>query len=147
VYSNAFMILAVILGTLVLVAVLINYMRNVPLQSVTVTSTLILIGFVLVSSPLWGSISLKARDFELALLRDYSETQLRGYVQLLEDYQRLLEPAKARVLSKDLSALKRTLVTLEKGSATVTTEQKIRTIRDASKVFIKTTNAILAVRG
>ena len=146
-YSNAFMILAVILGTLALVAVLINYMRNVPLQSVTVTSTLILIGFVLVSSPLWGSISLKGRDFELALLRENSETQLRGYVQLLEDYQRLLEPAKAQALSQNLTALKQSLRDLEQEPSTRVSEQEIRKIRDATKLIIRTQNVVAGVRG
>ena len=108
-----FVIVAVIVGSAVLGAVLWNFTRQQMTQSIILATTLSLIGFTLVSSPLWSSIAIKGPEWELSLLREQTETQLRNYVKLLEAYKKLIPPEKAELITPAIEELKSSMEELE----------------------------------
>ena len=101
-----FLIAAVVLGALVLAAVLWNFVRPGTQQNVILATTLSLIGFTLVSSPLWASIAIKGPQWEISLLRQQSEVQIQSYIELLDAYQKVLSPDKASIISPAVQSFK-----------------------------------------
>lgn len=134
-----FVIVAVIVGSTVLGAVLWNFTRQQMTQSVILATTLSLIGFTLVSSPLWSSIAIKGPEWELSLLREQTETQLRNYVKLLEAYQKLIPPEKAELITPTIEELKSSMEKLE---AEKKEKEKIKKMKPIIELAASTLNLI-----
>ena len=138
--NTLFLIVAVIIGSAVLGSVLWNFTRQQMTQSVILATTLSLIGFTLVSSPLWSSIAIKGPEWELSLLREQTETQLRNYVKLLEAYKKLIPPEKAELITPTIEELKSSMEELE---AEKQDKEKIEKIKRVIEIASSTLNNVL----
>ena len=67
--QTGFLIVAVIVGGAILGAVLWRYIRPTSQGEVVLSTTLALIGFILVSTPLWASIAVKGPEWEVSLFK------------------------------------------------------------------------------
>lgn len=74
--GTLFFAAAVAAGLLLLGAVAYSYLRPRPGQRASVTSLLGILGFALVASPNWTSISIKSEGLELSLIRELQARQL-----------------------------------------------------------------------
>lgn len=74
--GTLFFAAAVAAGLLLLGAVAYSYLRPQPGQRSSVTSLLGILGFALVASPNWTSISIKSEGLELSLIRELQARQL-----------------------------------------------------------------------
>ena len=142
--DTGFLISAVVLGALVLAAVLWNFIRPGMQQSVILSTTLSLIGFTLVSSPLWASIAIKGPQWEISLLRQQTEVQIQNYQELLDAYQRVLPPDKASTISPTVQGFKSSVKELE--TETID-EERIKKMNDILKEIQQTTSTVIGVAG
>ncbi len=83
--GTLFFAAAVAAGLLLLGAVAYSYVRPRPGQRASVTSLLGILGFALVASPNWTSISIKSDGLELSLIRELQARQLAILSELRAD--------------------------------------------------------------
>ncbi len=76
---------AVAAGLLLLGAVVYSYLQPQPGQRTSVTSLLGILGFALVASPNWTSISIKSEGLELSLIRELQARQLAILSEIRSD--------------------------------------------------------------
>ena len=129
--TDIFFIIAVAVGALIIFAILINYIRNIPIKNAAVTVTLILIGFLLISSPLWANITMKSQNFEVKLLRDISTKQFSNYIKLAEVAEKSLNADAASELRSKIDELEVLLEELKKPSEAKLTKGEIQILKDA----------------
>ena len=125
-------VVSVTIGSIVLGSVLWNYLRQFAQQSVVLSTSLSLIGFVLISSPLWGTIVMKGPQWEVTLLEKRSETQAQKYLELVEAYQKLLSPQKAAQIAPTVNDLR----------ASVQEKKIDETVKLAEKLTLTITKAV-----
>ena len=130
--ENGFFVVAVIIGSLVLGSVLWNYLRHVAQQSLMLSTTLCLIGFALVSSPLWGSIAIKGPQWEVTLLKRQSVAQAQSYLEILEAYQKLLPPQQAAQIAPAVKDFRASVQDLKK---TEDKGERLKNIEETSKLL------------
>ena len=104
---TGFLIFVVIAGGIILAAVLWRYLRATSQREGILSTTLVLVGFTLVSTPLWGSIVVKGPQWELSLLREKSENLAKEYVTLFEKYQNAVPQPEAIQLSPKVAELRK----------------------------------------
>ena len=83
-------IISTIAGLIILLAVLYRFIRPSPDAKTGFASLLTLIAFMLVAGPLWSSMTVKSEFFEVTLTKE-AESQMKGYVKILNSYGRLAE--------------------------------------------------------
>jgi len=121
---------AVAIGAVVLGAVVWRYVRFTDQKNTTLSVTLGLIGFILVSSPLWASIVVKGPQWEVSLLREQSTKQAEQYLGLLEAYQKALPEPQAQEVSPAVSRLRSSLEELKEVRDN---EEKLKKIQEIAK--------------
>jgi hypothetical protein len=82
--SNLFFAAAVGAGFVLIGLVVYSYVRPRPEHRPSVTALLGLLGFALVASPNWTSISIKGEGLELSLIREMQARQLEALEELRE---------------------------------------------------------------
>jgi hypothetical protein len=80
--SSAFFAAAVGAGFVLIGLVVYSYVRPQPEHRPSVTALLGLLGFVLIASPNWTSISIRSENLELSLLREMQARQLQALAEL-----------------------------------------------------------------
>ena len=110
---------AVSIGSIVLGSVLWNYLRQLAQQSLVLSTTLSLIGFTLVSSPLWGSIVVKGPQWEVTLLKKQTVDQAQSILDLAEAYQKRLPPQQATQIAPTVNELRASVQDLKRTTDTV----------------------------
>lgn len=80
--ASLFFAAAVLAGFVLIALVVYSYVRPQPEHRPSVTALLGLLGFALVASPNWTSISIKSEGLELSLLREMQARQLEVLTEL-----------------------------------------------------------------
>jgi hypothetical protein len=104
-----FFVTAVIFGGLILIAILVNYVRNIHEHNSVFSTTLVVAGFILVSSPLWTAIDVRGSDWEINLVRESSEKQLENYLELVALLEKSLTPEQKKGIEPTLRNLEESL--------------------------------------
>ena len=79
--STPFFVSAVAAGFVLVGVVAYSYVHPQPEHRPSVTALLGILGFALIASPNWTSISLRGRDIELSLIREMQTRQLEALVE------------------------------------------------------------------
>ncbi len=91
-----FYIIAVIIGCLIFISILINFLRNIPASNNVFSTALVFSALVLVSSPLWSAIYVKAHNIEVNFVKETfqsnSKKQIENYLALAELLKSHLNP-------------------------------------------------------
>lgn len=132
-------VFAVGIGSIVLGSVLWNYLRQIAQQAVVLSTTLSLVGFILVSSPLWGSIIVKGPQWEISLLRQQAAAQAESNLKLVEAYQRRLPPQQATQIAPTVDQLRASVQRLQKATDdTKKTAEVLRLTEQLTSTVTKT---------
>jgi hypothetical protein len=119
--------------------VLWNYLRHIAQQAIVLSTTLSLIGFVLVSSPLWGSIIVKGPQWEISLLKQQAAAQAENNLKLVEAYQRRLPPQQAAQIAPTVDQLRASVQRLQQVTDdTKKTAEVLRLTEQLTSTVIKT---------
>lgn len=138
--QTGFLISVVGIGSVVLGSVVCRYLRLAGQRDTILSTTLGLIGFVLVSSPLWTSIVVKGPQWEVSLLREQSTKQVEQYLALLEAYQKALPAAQAQEMSPEVTQVKSAVEELKKVRDAVEELEKIQeTVKRITEITTKVT--------
>ena len=146
--ENIFFIAAVAIGALIIFTVLINGLRSKPIVNAAVTLTLILIGFLLISSPLWKNITMKGQNFEVKLFRDITTKQFKNYIEMAEIAEKSLNKESASELRSQIDDLKMQLEELKKPTTLKLNTSQIQLFLKATRnMEITTKTAVAGIRG
>lgn len=77
---------SVLFGAVLLSAVIFKYVQKDGISNNVITSLFSIIGFILISSPVWNNISIKANGTEFQLIRETTQ-QMNDYARILQQYQ------------------------------------------------------------
>ena len=138
--ESTFFVFACVVGTSLLASVLWRFLRTTAHEATVLSTTLSLLGFILVSSPLWGSIVVKGPQWEISLLRNTVKSQAESNAQILSSLSRDLPPEKARLLvrkEEELSELQ-----AELSDETADTQQLVESSRKISQILELTTRIL-----
>ncbi len=113
-HQTEFLIVAVIVGAAVLGTVLLRYVRQTSQSELALSTTLVLVGFTLISTPLWTSIAVKGPKWEVSLLKEQSMNQAADYLALAEAYEKVVPRAQAEKISPAVSELRGALESVDK---------------------------------
>lgn len=128
--QTIYTIIAVIIGIIVMGAVVWRYLSPTGQINTVLSTTLALLGFVLISSPLWSSIVVKGPQWELSLLKEQSTKQAEEYLALLEAYQETLPPAKVKEVSPKVTQLRISIENLRKAQ---NKKEELKRLQEISK--------------
>lgn len=134
-----FFAVAVATGAVVLAAVLWIFIRAPVQRSVVLSTTLTLVGFALVSTPLWGSIAIKGPQWEITLLKQRSEMQLKNNLELLQVLQKSLPPEKAVQIAPEVNQAQQSVNDIQK---TEGEKERAKKIQDAVTAVAKITATV-----
>src|SRR5947199_2587805 len=112
--NAAFFVVAVLIGTVLLLAVVATYVRGTD-RPTSVSLVLAMLGFVLVGSPLWASIVVKGSGVEISVYRQCQEDAAKSAeqtAQLLATVQAQAPPEKARELAPLVEQAQRSVLEL-----------------------------------
>jgi hypothetical protein len=137
-----FFAVAVVIGAIVLAAVLWIFIRATVERSVVLSTTLTLVGFALVSTPLWGSIAIKGPQWEITLLRQTSEKQLETILELLQALQKSLPPDKAAQISPEVNRVQQSVNDLQRLDEE---RERVNKIQEAVNAIAKITGTIKTI--
>ena len=90
--TTMFFIVAVVMGMATLGVVLWRFAKGDAVQSGKIALLLGVLGFVLISSPLWSQMAISVDKLEMSFLREQAETTSEDYLALLEAYTECLSP-------------------------------------------------------
>ncbi|MCP5076661.1 MAG: hypothetical protein GY951_01180 [Psychromonas sp.] len=136
-HQTEFLIVAVIVGAAVLGTVLWRYIRQTSQGELALSTTLVLVGFILISTPLWTSIVVKGSAWEISLLNKRSVNQAENYLSLAEAYAKAVPKAQAEKISPAVSELRGALENV--GKEVDEAEKAKRVIEIANKIATITT--------
>lgn len=134
--QTGYLISAVTIGGIILGAVVFRYLRLTEHKDPLLSTTLVLIGFILVSSPLWASIVVKGPQWEVSLLKKQSTKQAENYLALLEAYQKALPPIKAQEVSPDITQFRISIENLKKAQNKKEELKKLQEIAEQSAEIV-----------
>jgi hypothetical protein len=135
--QTGFLISVVVIGSVVW-----RYLRVTVQRDPLLSTTLTLIGFVLVSSPIWTSIVVKGPQWELSLLREQSTKQAEQYLALLEAYQKALPAAQAREISPAVGQVRNSVGELRKARDK---EEQLKKLQEVAKSATEITTKVIAL--
>ena len=94
--TEAFFIIGISVGILMIISVLWVLMKGKAKENRAILTTLILLGFVLISSPLWNQIVIKGQKWEFALYREIINDQTVKTAELIKNIEKNEKDAKVR---------------------------------------------------
>ena len=132
--NPAFFVVAVALGTILLIAIVWTYVRGTD-RPTPVSLMLAILGFVLVGSPLWASIVIKGSGVEISVYKQCQEEAAKSAeqtAQLLATVQAQAPPEKARELAPLVEQAQRSVLQLQQPSVPPKEHARIlsNTVRD-----------------
>lgn len=137
-----FFAVAVAIGAVVLAAVLWIFIRATVQRSVVLSTTLTLVGFVLVSTPLWRSIAIKGPQWEITLLKQTSETQLQNNLELLQTLKKSLPPDKAAQIAPEVNRVQQSVNDIQN---TEGEKERAKKVQEAVSAMSKLTATITTI--